>query len=146
VKDVRAMVLGGHGDAMVPLPRYSTVSGIPVTELIAPDRLGALIERTRNGGGEIVNLLKTGGAYYAPSAAVAAMAGSILRDEKRILPAATLLHGEYGIDGVFCGVPVKLGRGGAEKVVELKLTAEESAALRASAEKVREGVKALGLL
>jgi len=146
VKDVRAMVLGGHGDSMVPLPRYTTVSGIPVTELIAPARLEELIERTRKGGAEIVNLLKTGSAFYAPSASVTAMVGSLLRDEKRILPASALLEGEYGIDGVYCGVPVKLGVDGVEQIVEVELTEEEAAALRASAEKVREGVKALGLL
>ena len=145
VKDIRAMVLGGHGDSMVPLPRYTTVSGIPVTELMAPDRLAELIQRTRGGGAEIVNLLKTGSAFYAPSASVVAMVGSILRDEKRILPAAAFLTGQYGIEGVYCGAPVKLGEGGVEDILELDLTEDELAALRASAEKVREGVNALGL-
>ena len=145
VKDIRAMVLGGHGDSMVPLPRYTTVSGIPVTELIPEDRLGELIERTRNGGGEIVGLLKTGSAFYAPSASAVAMAASILRDEKRILPAAAYLDGQYGIEGVYCGVPVKIGANGVEEIIELSLAAEESEALKASAAKVREGVQKLGL-
>ena len=139
VKDVRAMVLGGHGDTMVPLPRYTTVGGVPVTELIPEARLAEIIQRTRDGGAEIVGLLKTGSAFYAPSAAVAAMAASILRDEKRILPACVLLEGEYGLNDVFLGVPVRLGSDGVENVIELKLLPEEQEALRASAEKVRAG-------
>ena len=146
VKDIRAMVLGGHGDSMVPVPRYTTVSGIPVTELIEASRLEELIDRTRKGGAEIVNLLKTGSAFYAPSASVTIMVAAILRDEKRILPAAALLGGQYGIDGVYCGVPVKIGANGVEEIIELQLTEGEIAALRVSAEKVREGVTALGLI
>ena len=144
--DVRAMVLGGHGDAMVPLPRFSSVSGIPIPELITRERIEALIDRTRKGGGEIVNLLKTGSAYYAPSASVHAMVAAILRDEKRILPCAAYLDGQYGIRGVYCGVPVKLGGGGVEEIIQLSLTPEELKALRESAEVVREGVKTLGLI
>jgi len=143
--DVRAMVLGGHGDAMVPLPRFSSVSGIPITELLSAERIAALVERTRKGGGEIVNLLKTGSAYYAPAAAVSAMVACILRDEKRILPCAAYLEGQYGVRGVYCGVPVKLGEGGVEEIIELPLTAEELSALRDSAETVRAGVRELGL-
>lgn len=139
VRDIRAMVLGGHGDSMVPLPRYTTVGGIPVTELIPDGRLAQIIQRTRDGGAEIVGLLKTGSAFYAPSAAVVAMVAAILRDEKRILPACVLLEGEYGLSGVFLGVPVKLGSDGVEDVIELKLLPEEREALRASAEKVRAG-------
>ena len=144
-KDIRAMVLGGHGDSMVPLPRYTCVSGIPVTDLIAADRLEALIERTRNGGAEIVSLLKTGSAFYAPSASVAAMVAAILKDEKRILPACVVLQGEYGLNDLCAGVPVKLGAGGVQQIVELQLREEELAALRNSAEKVRAGVQTLGL-
>ncbi len=145
VQDIRAMVLGGHGDDMVPLPRYSTVSGIPITDLLPKDRIDALVQRTRNGGAEIVALLKTGSAYYAPAAAILAMVQSILRDERRLLPSCALLEGEYGLTGVFAGVPVVLGAGGVEKVIELKLTTEESKALHASAEHVRESVKKLGV-
>jgi len=143
VKDVRAMVLGGHGDSMVPLPRYTTVAGVPVTELIPEARLAEIIRRTRDGGAEIVRLLKAGSAFYAPSAAVLAMVSAILRDEKRILPACALLEGEYGMEDVFLGVPVKLGEGGVEDVIELNLLPDEAAALRASAEKVRAGCAAL---
>jgi len=137
VKDIRAMVLGGHGDQMVPLPRFTTVGGVPVTELIAAKRLEEIVQRTRDGGAEIVGLLKTGSAFYAPSAAAAAMVAAVLRDEKRVTPVCALLEGEYGISGVFVGVPARLGRGGIEAVVELKLTEAESAALRRSAESVR---------
>lgn len=144
--DVRAMVLGGHGDAMVPLPRFSTVSGIPIGELISAERIELLIERTRKGGGEIVNLLKRGSAFYAPSASVAAMVECVLKDAKRILPAAAYLTGQYGIDGVYCGVPVKIGADGAEEIIELPLTDDERAALHASAAGVRKGVETLGLL
>ncbi len=144
--DVRAMVLGGHGDAMVPLPRFSTVSGIPIGELIPAERIEALIERTRKGGGEIVNLLKRGSAFYAPSASATAMVECVLKDAKRILPAAAYLTGQYGVDGVYCGVPVKIGADGAEEIIELPLTDDERTALQASAAKVRQGVESLGIL
>jgi malate dehydrogenase len=145
VENVHSFVLGGHGDDMVPLARYSTVAGIPITELIPPARLEAIIERTRKGGGEIVNLLKTGSAYYAPSAAVVEMLRAILQDKKKILPCAAYLEGEYGISGLFVGVPVKLGAGGIEQIIEIKLTAEENKALDKSAASVRELVGVLGL-
>lgn len=138
--DVTAMVLGGHGDSMVPLPRHATASGVPVSELVSPARLQAIVERTRSGGAEIVSYLKTGSAFYAPAASVARMVAAILRDEKRLLPACVELQGEYGLDGVLVGVPVVLGRDGVEKVVELDLDADESAALRASADHVRTTV------
>jgi len=137
VKDVEAMVLGGHGDSMVPLPRYATVGGVPLSALLPDDRVEALIQRTRNGGAEIVSLLKTGSAFYAPSAAAVAMAASILRDERRVLPACVRLDGQYGIQGVFAGVPVVLGQGGVEMIVELELTPDEFKALQASADDVR---------
>ena len=143
VENVHAFVLGGHGDSMVPLPRYSTVAGIPITELLPPERLAALVERTRNGGAEIVGLLKTGSAYYAPASAAVAMAEAILKDKKKILPCAAYLEGEYGIKGLFVGVPVKLGKGGVEEVMAIKLTAEEQAALDRSAAAVRELVEAM---
>ncbi len=130
VENVTAFVLGGHGDTMVPLARYSTVAGIPVTELIAPERLAELVQRTRDGGAEIVKYLKTGSAYYAPSAAATEMVEAILKDKKKILPCAAYLEGEYGIHGLFVGVPCKLGAGGLEQIIEIKLTAEEQAALR----------------
>jgi malate dehydrogenase len=145
VENVHSFVLGGHGDDMVPLARYSTVAGIPITELIPQARLEAIIERTRKGGGEIVNLLKTGSAYYAPSAAVVEMLRAILQDKKKILPCAAYLEGEYGISGLFVGVPVKLGAGGIEQIIEIKLTAEEKKALDKSAASVRELVGVLGL-
>ena len=138
VKDVAAMVLGGPGDSMVPLPRYSTVSGISITELLPAQRIDALVERTRKGGAEIVGLLKSGSAYYAPSASVACMAESIVRDQKRLLPAAARLDGQYGLSEVFAGVPVKLGAGGVEEIIELELTDAELEALRKSAEQVKE--------
>lgn len=137
VKDVEAMVLGGHGDSMVPLPRYATVGGVPLGALLPQERIQALIQRTRNGGAEIVSLLKTGSAYYAPASAVVAMVGSILRDEHRVLPACVRLDGQYGLREVFAGVPVVLGNGGVEMVVELELTPDELSALHASAEEVR---------
>jgi malate dehydrogenase len=130
-------VLGGHGDSMVPLPRYATVGGVPLSALLPDDRVEALIQRTRNGGAEIVSLLKTGSAFYAPSAAAVAMAASILRDERRVLPACVRLDGQYGIQGVFAGVPVVLGQGGVEMIVELELTPDELTALQASADDVR---------
>lgn len=140
--DVQAMVLGGHGDSMVPLPRHATVAGVPVTELIAPERLEQIVQRTRDGGAEIVSLLKTGSAFYAPASGVAQMVGAIVRDEKRLLPVSVLLQGEYGIHDTFVGVPVKLGAAGVEEIVELDLTAAELAALQASAAHVRATVAA----
>ncbi len=137
VKDISAMVMGGHGDRMVPLPRFCSVSGVPVTERLSAERLEAIVQRTRAAGAEIVGLLKQGSAFYAPSAAVHAMVQAILRDEKRIMPLCTLLEGEYGIEGVFVGVPAKLGAEGVETVVELRLLPDEQEALRRSAEAVR---------
>src|SRR6202051_1841279 len=145
VENVHSFVLGGHGDDMVPLARYSTVAGIPLPELIAKDKLEAIITRTRKGGAEIVNLLKTGSAYYAPSAAAVEMVEAILKDKKKILPCAVYLDGEYGIKGLFVGVPVKLGAKGAEEIIQIKLTAEENAALQKSAASVKELVTVLGL-
>ena len=145
VENVHSFVLGGHGDDMVPLPRYSTVAGVPITELLPKERIEAIVDRTRKGGAEIVNLLKTGSAYYAPSAAVVEMVEAILKDKKKILPCATYLTGEYGINGLFVGVPVKLGASGVEQVVQIKLAAEENAALQKSAASVRELVTVLGL-
>ncbi len=143
VKDVDAFVLGGHGDSMVPLARYTTVSGIAISELLPKDEIDALIERTRKGGGEIVSLLKKGSAYYAPAASVTVMAASILRDEKRVLPACARVDGQYGLSEVYVGVPVKLGRSGVEEVIEVELTAEELASLKKSADEVIEGIEAL---
>lgn len=143
VENTHAFVLGGHGDTMVPLPRFSTVAGIPVTELLSQDRIDALVERTRDGGAEIVGLLKTGSAFYAPASAAVEMAEAILKDKKKILPCAAYLEGEYGIEDLFIGVPVKLGRNGIEEVIEVKLTQEEDAALQKSAEAVRELVETL---
>jgi malate dehydrogenase len=145
VENVTAFVLGGHGDTMVPLPRYSTVAGIPITELIAPDRMAQLVQRTRDGGAEIVKHLKTGSAYYAPSSAVAEMAESILKDKKKILPCAAYLEGEYGIKGLFVGVPVKLGAKGIEQIVQIKLAPEEQTALNRSADAVKELVGVIGV-
>jgi malate dehydrogenase len=138
VENTHAFVLGGHGDTMVPLPRYSTVAGIPITELLAKDRIDALVERTRNGGAEIVALLKTGSAYYAPASAAVEMAESILKDKKKILPCAAYLQGEYGIQDLFIGVPVKLGAEGAEEIIEITLTEAEQQALQKSADAVQE--------
>ena len=138
VENTHAFVLGGHGDTMVPLPRYSTVAGIPITELLAPDRIDALVERTRNGGAEIVGLLKTGSAYYAPASAAVEMAESILKDKKKILPCAAYLQGEYGQQDLFIGVPVKLGAEGVEDIIEITLTEEEKQALQKSADAVQE--------
>src|SRR5436305_4432110 len=145
VENVTAFVLGGHGDTMVPLPRYSTVAGIPITELIAPDRLKALVDRTANGGAEIVKYLKTGSAYYAPSAAATEMVEAILKDKKKILPCAAYLEGEYGIKGLFVGVPCKLGAKGLEELIQIKLTAEEQTAIEKSAAAVRELVGVIGV-
>ncbi|MBW2143802.1 MAG: malate dehydrogenase, partial [Deltaproteobacteria bacterium] len=137
VENTHAFVLGGHGDTMVPLPRFSTVAGIPITELMPPERIEALVDRTRNGGAEIVGYLKTGSAFYAPSAAAVEMAEAILKDKKKILPCAAILSGEYGINDLFIGVPVKLGKDGIEEIIEIKLTDEESKALNHSADAVR---------
>mgnify|MGYP001096216639 FL=1 len=146
VENTHAFVLGGHGDTMVPLPRYSSVAGIPITELMRPERIEALVKRTRNGGAEIVSLLKTGSAYYAPASAAVEMAESILKDKKKVLPCAAYLEGEYGIRDLFIGVPVKLGAKGVEQVLEIKLTAEEIAALQNSAAAVQELKSALAKL
>jgi len=137
VEDIQAMVLGGHGDSMVPLISYTTVSGIPVTQMINGDKLEAIVQRTRKGGGEIVSHLKTGSAYYAPSAGAVQMVEAIAKDKKRLLPCAAWLEGEFGLSGLFVGVPCKLGAGGLEKIVEIDLTPEEQAALEKSAEAVK---------
>ena len=147
VENTHAFVLGAHGDTMVPLPRYSTVAGIPITELISAERIEAIIERTRKGGGEIVSLLKTGSAFYAPASAATEMAEAILKDKKKILPCVTYLQGEYGIHNLFIGVPVKLGSAGVEEIVEIKLTDEENEALQRSAQAVQglvDDLKRLG--
>src|SRR5271167_4838328 len=145
VENVTAFVLGGHGDTMVPLSRYSTVAGIPITELIAPDRLKELETRTANGGAEIVKHLKTGSAYYAPSAAAVEMVEAILKDKKKILPCAAYLQGEYGISGLYVGVPCKLGAKGLEQIIQIKLTAEEQVALQKSADSVKELCTVIGM-
>jgi len=138
VENTHAFVLGGHGDTMVPLPRFSTVAGIPITELMPQDRIDALVDRTANGGAEIVSLLKTGSAYYAPASAAVEMAESILKDKKKILPCAAYLEGEYGLKDLFIGVPVKLGANGIEAIIEISLTDDEAAALKNSADAVAE--------
>jgi malate dehydrogenase len=143
VENVHAFVLGGHGDTMVPLPRYSTVAGIPITELMPEERINALVERTANGGAEIVSLLKSGSAYYAPASSAVEMAESILKDKKKILPCAAFLTGEYGINDLFIGVPLKLGSGGIEQIIEIELTEAEEAALNKSAAAVEELVELL---
>ena len=143
VRDIQAMVLGGHGDTMVPLISYTSVSGIPITQLMDKAKLDAIVERTRNGGAEIVKHLKTGSAYYAPSSGAVQMAEAIVRDQKRILPCSAWLEGEYGMKGLFLGVPCKLGRRGIEKVIEVELTADERAALAKSADAVREPMNAV---
>ncbi len=145
VENVTAFVLGGHGDTMVPLPRYSTCAGIPVTELLPKDVLDKIVARTAGGGAEIVSLLKTGSAYYAPSAAAVEMVESILLDKKKILPCAVLLEGEYGINGLFVGVPVKLGSNGIEEIIQINLTADERAALQKSAAAVQELITILNV-
>lgn len=144
VENVTAFVLGGHGDTMVPLARYSTVAGIPITELMDKATLDRIVQRTRDGGAEIVKYLKTGSAYYAPSAAATEMAEAILKDKKKIMPCAAYLQGEYGIKGLFVGVPCKLGARGLEQIIEIKLTDEEQAALKKSADAVQELVKVIG--
>lgn len=147
VENTHAFVLGAHGDTMVPLPRYSSVAGIPITELMSAERIEALVERTRKGGGEIVSLLKTGSAYYAPASAVTEMAEAILKDKKKILPCVAYLQGEYGINNLFIGVPVKLGSSGVEEIIEIRLTAQENEALQRSAKAVQglvDDLKRLG--
>lgn len=144
IEDISAMVLGGHGDTMVPLPRYTTVAGIPIIELMSEETISQLSERTRNGGGEIVNLLKTGSAFYAPGAAVAQMVEAIIKDKKRILPCSAYLTGQYGIKDIYIGVPVKLGADGVEEIIELWLTDSELEALQKSANIYREGISSLG--
>ena len=138
VRDIQAMVLGGHGDTMVPLISYTSVSGIPITQLMAKDKLDAIVDRARNGGAEIVKFLKTGSAYYAPSSGAVQMVEAIVLDQKRILPCSAWLQGEYGMKDLFLGVPVKLGRGGMEKIIEVSLSADEKVALAKSADAVRE--------
>jgi malate dehydrogenase len=145
VENVTAFVLGGHGDTMVPLPRYSTCAGIPITELLTPEQIEAIVKRTANGGAEIVSLLKTGSAYYAPSAAAVEMTEAILKDKKKILPCAAYLEGEYGVNGLYVGVPCKLGKNGLEQIIEINLTAEERIALQKSAASVQELVNVLGV-
>jgi malate dehydrogenase len=145
VENVTAFVLGGHGDTMVPLARYSTVAGIPITELMDKATLDRLIQRTRDGGAEIVKYLKTGSAYYAPSSAATEMVEAILKDKKKILPCAAYLQGEYGVNGLFVGVPCKLGARGLEQIIQIKLTSEEQAALKKSADAVQELVKVIGV-
>jgi malate dehydrogenase len=145
VRDISAMVLGGHGDTMVPLISYTTVSGIPVRQLLAQDKLDAIVDRTRNGGAEIVKHLKTGSAYYAPSAGAVEMAEAIVKDNKRILPCSAWLEGEYGMRGLYLGVPCKLGRRGLERIIEVELTDAERAALAKSAEAVREPMSVIKL-
>jgi len=146
VEDVQAMLMGGHGDEMVPLPRFTTISGIPVTEFLSQTQLDAIIDRARKGGGEIVNLLKTGSAYYAPSAATVQMVEAILRDKKRVIPCAAYLEGEYGLNDLFFGVPVVLGANGIEKVIELPLNDAEMALVNKSADGVRASVETLKML
>jgi malate dehydrogenase len=143
VENIQALVLGGHGDTMVPLPRFSTVAGIPITELMDRATIDRLVERTRNGGAEIVSLLKAGSAYYAPSASVVEMVEAILKDKKKIVPCAAYLRGEYGLRDLYVGVPVKLGAGGVEDIIEIRLTDDEKAALGRSAQAVRELVDVL---
>jgi malate dehydrogenase len=143
VEDTHAFVLGGHGDTMVPLPRYSTVAGIPITELMSPERVEALVTRTANGGAEVVALLKTGSAYYAPAASTFEMVDAILRDRRRVLPCAVLLKGEFGVDGLFVGVPAVLGEGGLQRVLTIELTDDENAAFQKSAGAVKELVDKL---
>jgi malate dehydrogenase len=145
VRDIQAMVLGGHGDTMVPLISYTSVSGIPITQLMSQEKLDAIVDRTRNGGAEIVKFLKTGSAYYAPSSAAVQMCEAIVNDQKRILPCAAWLDGEYGMSGLFLGVPCKLGRAGLEKIIEVSLTDDERAALARSAEAVKEPMSAVKL-
>jgi malate dehydrogenase len=143
VEDVQAMLMGGHGDEMVPLPRFTTIGGIPVTEFISAERLEAIVDRARKGGGEIVNLLKTGSAYFAPSAATVQMVEAVIRDKKRVIPCACYLEGEYGLSDIYFGVPCVLGAGGVQKVIELPLNEDEQALVKASADAVRSSTEAL---
>jgi len=143
VEDISAILMGGHGDTMVPLPRYTTISGIPLSHFLKKDRIDAIVQRTRKGGGEIVSLLKTGSAYYAPSAAVAQMIDAITKNKKRILPVCAYLNGEYGLKDIFVGAPVILGRNGVEKVIELDLTDDEKELLKKSADEVKNGINDL---
>jgi len=143
VEDVQAMLMGGHGDEMVPLLRYTTIAGIPVTEFIPEERLNQIVERTKKGGGEIVGLLKTGSAYYAPAAATVQMVEAILKDKKRVIPVSAYLEGEYGVSGIHFGVPVVLGAGGVEKIIELPLTDEETALMKRSVELVSGSIAGL---
>jgi malate dehydrogenase len=145
VEDTQAFVLGGHGDTMVPLPRYSTVAGIPITHLMPQETIDRLVQRTRDGGGEIVNLLKSGSAFYAPGAAVVQMVEAIVKDKKRVLPCTAYLEGEYGLRDIYFGVPVKLGAGGVEQIIEIELTAAERTALQASAKEVADTIQQLKL-
>lgn len=145
VRDIQAMTLGGHGDSMVPLVNYSTVSGIPISELLPKEKIDKLVERTKNGGIEIVNYLKTGSAYYAPAAAAVEIAEAIAKNSKRILPCSVYCEGEYGLNNVFCGVPVLITKNGAEKIIELKLSKEELSALRASADDVKKNIEKIRL-
>jgi malate dehydrogenase len=145
VEDIQTLLLGGHGDEMVPLPRYTTISGIPLSQLLPKETINRLVDRTRKGGGEIVNLLKTGSAFYAPSAAAIQMTESILKDKKRILPCCVYLDGEYGLKDICFGVPIKLGAKGVESIIELQLTEEEKALLAKSAESVKKSIKELKL-
>jgi malate dehydrogenase len=145
VEDTQAFVLGGHGDTMVPLPRYSTVAGIPITHLLPKETIDRLVQRTRDGGGEIVNLLKSSSAFYAPGASVVQMVEAIVKDKKRVLPCTAYLEGEYGLHNIYFGVPVKLGAGGVEQIIEIELMAEERAALQASAKEVEDTIKQLNL-
>jgi len=145
VEDIQALLLGGHGDEMVPLPRYTTISGIPLSQLLPKETVDRLVDRTRKGGGEIVNLLKTGSAFYAPSAAVVQIAEAILKDKKRILPCCVYLDGEYGLKDICFGVPVKLGIGGVESIIELQLTEEEKRLVSKSAESVKKSIMELKL-
>jgi malate dehydrogenase len=145
VEDTQAFVLGGHGDTMVPLPRYSTVAGIPITHLLPQETIDRLVQRTRDGGGEIVNLLKSGSAFYAPGAAVVQMVEAIVKDKKRVLPCTAYLEGEYGLRDIYFGVPVKLGSGGVEQIIEIELTAAERTALQASAKEVADTIQQLKL-
>jgi malate dehydrogenase len=145
VEDIQALLLGGHGDEMVPLPRYTTVSGIPLSNLLSKEAIERLVDRTRKGGGEIVNLLKTGSAFYAPSAGAVQMAEAILKDKKRILPCCVYLDGEYGLKDICFGVPVKLGAGGVESIIELQLSEEEKKLVAKSAESVKKSIAELKL-
>jgi malate dehydrogenase len=145
VEDTQAFVLGGHGDTMVPLPRYSTVAGIPITHLLPQDTIDRLVQRTRDGGGEIVNLLKSGSAFYAPGSAVVQMVEAMVKDKKRVLPCTAYLEGEYGLRDIYFGVPVKLGAEGVEQIIEIELTADERAALQASAKEVADTIQLLKL-